>query len=531
MATEKPLIEPVVYDDVAEPRSAKRFALIAGVLLACMLAVVAISHFVLIGKSLRLDESQSLWQSSHSLGGLLRVVAEDVHVPLYHLMLHFWILYFGSSISVVRIMSLVFFLINIPFVYLLARQVLKTKWALFAAALFSLSPFMNWYGNETRMYTLLALFATISQYYYLKLLQRRKVWFRFGLSAVVGAYTHYFFSFNLVVEGLFFLFNRKKFAPGSFKRFLLIGIFVVAALGPWLFYFHSLGSGKNDSPNLPRPSTVDFFNVYSQFLFGFQNDHVNTILVSLWPLLMLVAFFAVRHNQKASPQIGFIASMAFVPVIMAFVLSYVVTPFFISRYLISSLAPLIILIVWLISHYGKRTALVAATALFVLLLPTSYQQASSIDTPVLENYQPAAAYINAHIHPQDAVVLSTPFTIYPFEYYYNGSAQIKTLPLWNRQSFGAIPAFNAKTLPAQVTQIDKNHQYVYLLVSYNQGYETTIKQYYQDHFQQVSSKHFSPDLNLYVFKVGYNNVPALGTPKTQINATQAATDQPNYTIF
>jgi mannosyltransferase len=528
----KQVVVPIIYDaSVIEPLTKKRAALIGAVFAFCVAAIVAISQFVLIHKSLRLDESQSLWQSSHSLGGLLRVVAEDVHVPLYHLMLHFWILYFGSAVTTVRLMSLLFFLLTLPFVYLLARQVLRTKWALFATVLFSLSPFMNWYGNEGRMYTLLALFATMSQYFYIKLLQRKRAWFKFGLTSVFGVYSHYFFSFNLAVEGIYFLLNRKKFAPGSFKRFLFIGVLVVLSLGPWLIYFHSLGSGKNTSPHLVRPSSVDFFNVYSQFLFGFQDTHINTILVSLWPLIMLVAFFTVRHEQKASPLIGFIATMAFAPVVLAFLLSYVVSPFFLSRYLISSVAPLFILIVWLISYYGKRAAIVAAVGLLVILAPTSYQQAYSIDTPVLENYQPAADYINAHIHPQDTVILSTPFTVYPFEYYYHASAQINTLPIWDRQSFGAIPAFNAKTLPQQVNQLNVGHQYIYLLLSYNQGYEPTIKQYYLHHFQQVGTEHFSPDLNLYIFKVGYNNVPPLGTPKTQLSPTEAANDTPNYTIF
>ena len=115
---------------------------IAAVIIACMAGVTVLSFLVLNHASIRLDESQSLWQTSHSIGDTLRVVAQDVHVPLYHIILHFWQLYFGHGVVTVRLLSLLFFLITIPLVYILARQVLRIRWALFATVLFSFSPFM-----------------------------------------------------------------------------------------------------------------------------------------------------------------------------------------------------------------------------------------------------------------------------------------------------------------------------------------------------------------------------------------------------
>ena len=76
----------------------------------CMVGVYLFSRNVLLGQSLRLDESQSIWQSSHSISGLLHTVALDVHVPLYHLLLHFWLFYFGDSVQAVRLLSLLLFL-------------------------------------------------------------------------------------------------------------------------------------------------------------------------------------------------------------------------------------------------------------------------------------------------------------------------------------------------------------------------------------------------------------------------------------
>jgi mannosyltransferase len=488
-------------------------------ILMCLIGVCLISFLVLMNNSLRLDESQSLWQTSHSIGGTLRAVAQDVHVPLYHLMLHFWQLYFGHSVPTIRLLSLIFFLINIPLFYVLARHILNVGWSLFATIVFSFSPFMNWYANEARMYSLLALMATLSQIYYLRIMQNKKrAWKGFTITALFGAYTHYFFSFNLAAQGLFFLTNRKKFAPGSFRRFIIVGIMVAIALAPWLIYFHSLGSGKNTSPKLARPSTVDFFNAFSQFLFGFQDNYINTILVSCWPLVILVAFLAIRRGQKVTPEVSYMVTAAFLPVLMAYILSFVVSPFYLSRYMISCVAPLIIVLVWLISHYGKRMTTAIVCLVVAIMIATSIQQADSLATPVKENYRGVAQTIESEAQPQDVVALSAPFTVYPFEYYYNGRAQVVTLPEWDRQAAGAIPAFNKSTLPAQVKQISANHHYLYLVLSQDQGYENTVKQYFLHHYPQKYMHVYSPDLTLYVFQVGYNQVPPLGSAQTIIKA-------------
>jgi mannosyltransferase len=511
---------PIVVVETVTPRSSdvKRKFLIVVVLLLCVVGVLAISHYFLIDGSLQLDEAQSLWQTSHSIGGTLHAVALDVHVPLYHLLLHFWQLYLGQSITTARILSVIFFVMTIPLFYMLARQILSTNWSLFAVVLFSFSPFMNWYANVARMYSMLAFFATLSQLLFMQLMKRRKVWLGFGISAVTGAYAHYFFSFNLVTEGLFFLFRRKEFAKGSLKRMVAVTLSVALAIAPWIYYFHKLGLADNTRPILERPSAVDFFNVYSQFLFGFQDNHVNTVLISCWPIVMLIGFLAVQRNQRLTPQVSFMATMAVVPVAMAFILSYLITPFFLSRYLISSVGPLLIFLVWLLSYYGKRLARVIAAVSLIGLLLTFMQQIRSPSTPVKENYRQATAYINQHIEPQDIVVLSSPFTIYPFEYYYTGQAAIATLPIWQRSGNSAIPAFNTKTFPSQVAKLNFNHHDVYLLLSYDQGYEAVIKQYYLDHFKQVYSHTYSNDLTLYEYQIGYYNVPVLGTKGAQITA-------------
>ena len=88
------------------------------------LIVIFIALNFTMKESLRLDEAQSIWQTSHSLLGTLEIVAQDVHMPMYHILLHYWMIIFGSGVEAVRSMSLLFFIGCIPVLYLLARTLL-----------------------------------------------------------------------------------------------------------------------------------------------------------------------------------------------------------------------------------------------------------------------------------------------------------------------------------------------------------------------------------------------------------------------
>ncbi len=509
-----------IEQKIAQPKVAtisftKRLTVMITLLLS-MAGVGLLSHFVLMENSIRLDEAQSLWQTSHSVSGTLKVVAQDVHVPLYHLILHFWQFTFGQSIQTARLLSLIFFLATIPIVYLLARRILSVNWALFATVLFSFSPFLNWYANEARMYTLLMFVATLSQYFFLKIMDDKtgkKGWIGYTLTAMVGVYTHYFFMFNLLAQGIFFLLNRHDFAPKTFRKFVALAIGLLVWLSPWLYYFRSLGSASNTTPDLTRPSTVDFFNAFSQFLFGFQTDAINTIIVSTWPILVIVALMAVKSGQRVSSRVSFMLTAALLPAFIAYALSFIVTPFFLSRYMVSCVAPLIIIGVWFISYYGRSLSKVVAVLLIVVMGVSSTQQYASSATPVKEEYRQAAEIIGNEARAEDIVVLSAPFTTYPFDYYYNGAAEVATVPAWNRQIPGPVPAFDPAKLPSEIKALGEDHTNAYLLLSYDQGYQDQVFQYFEGHYPRLKAQKLSNDVNLYVYQIGYDNVPPIGEVK------------------
>jgi hypothetical protein len=492
-------------------RSRARHVPVLAVHLLCLGIIALGSRLAFARTSLRLDEAQSLWQTDHSYGALLQAVAKDVHVPLYHLTLRTWRLVLGPDVETARLLSLVFLLASVPVFYLVARQCLSRPWALFALVVFSCSPFVQWYGNEARMYSMLVLVTLVSQYFFLSVLSggRTSAWIGYAGSAVVGAYVHYFFFFVLVAQGIFLLALSRRLPRAALVKMGGVALLVGAAFLPWLLYFRANGSASGTRPHLAAPSSVDYSNVYSQFVVGFQSDAINTAVVQAWPVLVLAALAGVRFGSKPGRAISYMIVAAFVPVLLAFLVSHLVTPFFLSRYMIPALPALLVLVVRFLSTLTRPVARALAVGLLAVTVAGTVVQAESPDTPVQEDYRTAAGLADAAT-PSDVVVLSSPISVYPFEYYYDGLATVTTLPGWDRQSTAPVPTLDPAQLPQEVASLAEGHQYIYLLLSYDQGYEDDVYQYFSTHFERTAAHSLSPGMRLLVYRVGYSDVVPVG---------------------
>jgi len=502
-----------------EEHNEKRYTVLFISLL--ILFTVGMSYFFFSHQSLRLDESQSLWQTSRTTLTVIEIVAKDVHVPLYHILLHFWQTLFGNDVQVVRALSLIFAILSIPAMYMLGKISYNRYVGLFGALLLAISPFFNWYGNEVRMYSLFALLTILNQYFFIKIFKEKELagpgaWWGYGITLILGMFTHYFFGLALITQVAFYFMYKKWFSRGSFVRFA--GIIAILALlfGPWLYYVMTLGGASNSQPLLVTPTSVNLFNTFSQFLFGFQNDHINTILVSLWPLTVLLVFLSMRKQHRLHPETAYFLLGVFLPIVIVFIVSSTLRPVFVTRYLILTLPSLYMVISWMFSTYPDRLSRFFKVLLVVVMLSTLAVEVVSTTTPVKEHYREASMYMEDHARPEDVIVVSAPFTIYPVLYYYRGPARIETLPLWNRYVTGPVPPFEAQKLSEDVKTLAGDHQTLWLLMSYDQGYADDIKQYFDENYERLEMKTFSPGLSLYAYKLRYDDIDAAPLENTSV---------------
>ncbi len=486
----------------------------------CLLIAISIgvNLITVTDQSIRLDESQSLWAATKSVTGILKYISQDVQVPLYELLLHFWIQIFGTNIVIARGLSFIFFIFTLPVLYKVYRQVAGRSVSLLGVTIFSLSPFILWYSNEARMYTMFALATSLDHLFFLKLYKSKGKNGKLGyfLSTLFGMFSHYFFIFFLFTQFVYVIFSiflnrntesfkakiaiRKKFLISYITILFLDGVFFL----PWAVYFIFRGLAGNTQPLIPPPTSYDIFATFINFLFGFQSTQVQTLMVSLWPLIVLVLFFIfTRRNSTHVLYKGYFILTAFFPILMIFLLSFF-KPIFLSRYLIFVTPSLFFIVAWILLSYSKKTSYILITIFLMLLLGLLFFQNLSPFTPVKENYVGVSEFLDQKATASDLIAVSAPFTIYPVAYTYKGEAGIVTIPKWDLYSHGAIPAFSIANLKTDLQSYKKEYNNIFIVFSYNQGYQQQIQNYMDTHFKRLVAKTFSPGLEVDEYQLRYD---------------------------
>ncbi|TMC55004.1 MAG: hypothetical protein E6J26_08350 [Chloroflexi bacterium] len=105
------------------------------VLLAILLVAAALRFYRLEAQSLWSDEGASVVQATRDLPAIVENAARDIHPPLYYILLHFWVMPFGTSEPGVRSLSAALGVALVLMCFLLGRQLWDEPTGLLGAAL------------------------------------------------------------------------------------------------------------------------------------------------------------------------------------------------------------------------------------------------------------------------------------------------------------------------------------------------------------------------------------------------------------
>jgi mannosyltransferase len=115
--------------------------------------------------------------------------------PVYYVIGWVWARIFGFAEAGVRSLSAVAGVLVIPAMYGIGAKLVSRRAGLIAAALTAFNPFLIWYSQEARSYSLLVLFATLSLLAWVHLLspQSSGRWIiAWGVAASLTLATHYY---------------------------------------------------------------------------------------------------------------------------------------------------------------------------------------------------------------------------------------------------------------------------------------------------------------------------------------------------
>lgn len=212
-------------------------------LLAIILLATLLRFYRLDEQSLWYDEGFSVALAKSSLAQAVAWTAQDVHPPLYYLLLHVWIALAGDSAWAVRTFSVLCGVAAVPLVYVLGKRAFNGATGLVAAALVVFSPLHLYYARETRMYALLTALSVLSSYLVLRLTAATDtaerdgaLWELYCVTAVAMAYVHYFALLVLTAHAVYLVgwWMQEGRPLAMMRRGLAVVAVWLAAYLPWL---------------------------------------------------------------------------------------------------------------------------------------------------------------------------------------------------------------------------------------------------------------------------------------------------------
>jgi hypothetical protein len=139
-----------------------------------------------------IDEGISVGVAQFPFADIPSALRLDGNPPVYYLLLHVWLRLFGDSVAAAHSLSTLFALATVPGTYLLARRPLGRRVALGATAVAATLPFLTYFGQETRMYAMVAFLSVVVAGLHLRLFDRgaRRTQVALSLVLIVLLYTH-----------------------------------------------------------------------------------------------------------------------------------------------------------------------------------------------------------------------------------------------------------------------------------------------------------------------------------------------------
>ncbi len=185
-----------------------------------------ILRLLLSNQSFWLDEGASIMAARVPLAQFFTYIKADFQPPLYYLFLKLWLPLAGNSEWLIRLPGILVGAATVPLLFLICRKIFgnTSKIPLIAALFLALNPFHIYYSQELRMYNLSTIFVLLS---WMALLDEQYIYV--SVANLLCVFTFYGAGFNLVSQGIYLFFSKKK----DLGKFTLSVIPMVIAFILW----------------------------------------------------------------------------------------------------------------------------------------------------------------------------------------------------------------------------------------------------------------------------------------------------------
>jgi mannosyltransferase len=367
-----------------------------------------------VGGQFWMDEGIAVGISSHSLSAIPGILRYDGSPPLYYLILHIWMSWFGNGEAATHWLSMLFAELTVPVAYWAGIGITRSRrTALTCATLFAFNGFLDYYSVETRMYTLMTLLGLLATVGFIRgfVFRERRYVILFAVAEALMLYTHnwaLFFGAGAFLSLIILYYVSDEEIRTNLVRDA-VAAFVGAAIlfVPWIpnFIYQALHTA---APWDTRPH----FGVFIQIALGILGGG------SIAVVMLLAAgtgysplFLKPRRMTREAKVALMLVTLAAFTLAAAWVSSQVITPAWVVRYFAPVVAPILLLLAIGISRAGVVGAIALIFIVCFMARPHAFEPQYKSDM------QDIAAEMTPSLHPGDLVIVGQPEST-PLAYYY-----------------------------------------------------------------------------------------------------------------
>ncbi len=369
-------------------------------------------------QSLWRDETDAIRFSQAPLRELLgRFTGAGWNGPLYNVLLRGWLALAGESEFAARYFSLICGIVCVPLTWLVGRRMVGRATGTIGAALVALSPYVVWYSQEVKMYSLVPCLGLLSMYFYLRALKegRWQWWAGHVATTSLAMYTHILAVLILLPQALWFATDWQRCRARWRGWLAAMAALTLPYLPLAVWQVPTLLSDfQTGHPFYPLDDMVrTLFQVFSR---GVDTSWGQIPLSMVVFLFLLLSGLALRTDNGYRGVLRLALWLA-VPVVAVYLVSLGM-PIFTDRYLIYVTPAYALLLARGLVATGQRWRLaqaLAAALLVFFMIQSWWIQATR---PIKSDFRGAAHQVAQGYQTGDLILFQIPYGRYTFEYYY-----------------------------------------------------------------------------------------------------------------
>lgn len=357
--------------------------------------------------------------NSNSIVGIIKGTAVDVHPPLYYLIAYVFVVIFGTSFQVYKIVSIVPMVLTMLLALCYIKPWFGRKTAVLFVLFLNAIPCVMEYGVQVRMYSwciFFISFSALSAYGYYQF-KSKKYLLLLTLTSLCACYTHNFAMisavFIYVLLGGSLSFKERKFP----LHWLVSGGLISILYLPWLIVLYNQTNNRVGNYwilDINKETILEYFTD----IFGSRIPHSTIIFVVLWGGAIILLLASI-HNDK---NIGVFGILLFlVPILTALlgiIVSILITPFFIARYLLPCMG---ILALGLALAFRNETGYVYIfLCLFLVCMIGNAYYENYKEEYLSTNVDEFLMYMDAKLGDNDAIIYNYENFGFMYECYFDG---------------------------------------------------------------------------------------------------------------